>query len=439
MAVFPPGQVPPNFAAEIKRNAEGVGKGRSSVTSMTLPSGVTLLHESKQDAPMESFTVAIRAGDRDGSAGVAGATAGMLVRETGRYSKTELQNLLDEQGFTLDAWTTSDATYVSLQAPAGSSTTAMALLVDVLGNPAFSPTEWDDVRREMLADLEGAMDQPRAVAADLLSKTVFAGTAYGRSMADEAAALEKLSAPDLRKFWARHYKSAAIAIAYTGAVSTRQLQDGLAPLSKLKGAALAQTPVDVAAIEAVVHVPEAMAGKTQNNLYVAWHAPKFDTDDWILWALAEKAFGGDLAGRLWKLRQEEGLAYSVWAFGSADVEQPLAMIYMATAGEQREAALAAIHREVGKLRSGLSQHELDRVKVSYLANLNRLDRTAARRSQRHAEWWVYGFGADRRAQLTAAINGATLDRVNAVIREVLDPDSYVFVEAGAVGEPAQPE
>ena len=64
-------------------------------------------------------------------------------------------------------------------------------------------------------------------------------------------------------------------------------------------------------------------------------------DDWILWQLAQKAIGGDLAGRLWKLRQDEGLAYSVWLFGGDSPRQPITSVYMATAGDKREAALAA--------------------------------------------------------------------------------------------------
>lgn len=440
MAIFPPGEMPKNFAADIRGNAARLGRAEASVTSVSLASGVTLLHENQPGAPLESYTAAIRAGSRDGAvAALAEAVAKMLVRETGRYAKNELQNLLDESGFILDAWTASDATYISLQAPTGNSEAALALLVEVLSNPAFTADEWAATRLEMLADLAGSLDQPRAVAADLLTKTAFAGTPYGRSIADATSALAGMSAQQLRKFWAQHYKAEAIALAYSGAASQALLADGLAPLAKLKGRAATRAAFDVAAIDGVVHVAEAMPGKTQNNLYMAWHAPELGSDEWILWQLAEKAIGGDLAGRLWKLRQDEGLAYSVWAFADARVEQPLTMVYMATAGEQRAAALAAIDREIRALQTGLRQDELERVKVSYLANLNRLDRTVARRSQRHAQWWVEGFDSGRRQHLTEVVNAATLEAVNAVIRSVLDPEHYVFVEAGSVLAPIPAE
>ncbi len=440
MALFPEGQTPADFSATVQANATGISRGTGAVASTNLPSGVTLLHDGKADASMESYTAAIRAGGRDGeSAGVAEAVANMMIRETAQYSKTELQNLLDQHGFTLAATTTSDAAYIRLQAPAGNSDTAMALLVDVLTNPAFSDGEWTSTRAEMVAALESARDQPNAVAADLLRQTAFAGSPYGRSDADELASLSEFSARDLRAFWKQHYTTESMAVSYVGAVSSDQLAGGLEPLSGLKDKAAKREPISVAAIEGEVLAAEEMPGKRQDILYLAWHAPDIGSDDWVYWELAQRAIGGDLAGRLWSLRQDEGLAYSVWMFGAPRTDQPLTMMYMATAGEKRDAGLAALRREVDLLGSGLTQSELDRVKVSYLANLNRNDRTSERRSLTHAQWWIAGFDADRREKLTAIINAATLDEVNRVIGEVVDPDNYIFVEAGAIALNTPPE
>lgn len=435
MALFPPGEIPEDFQTDILANADRLGGSGGSITRSELSSGVTVLHESKPGAPIESFTAAIRAGGRHGnSAGLAEAVALMMVRETGTYTKNELQNYLDQNGFTLEVSTSSDASYITVQAPSGSTGKAMDLLTDVLTNPKFSDKEWVDTQAEMLANLESALDQPRSVVNDLFVKAVYAGTPYGRSGADEYEALQETTAQELKDFHREFYKAESIAIAYTGAASNDQLRGGLEPLAVLSGRAASSTPIEVEPINGITHVAQAMEGKAQTNLYFAWHAPDIGSDDWILWELAQKAIGGDLAGRLWKLRQDEGLAYSVWNFGVANTEQPATRIYMATAGEKREDALAAIHREVDRVQSGLSQDELDRVRVSYLAELNRLDRTAARRSQRHAGWWIRGFDADRREHLSEVIAAATLDEVNRVIRSVLHPDDYIFVEAGVVGD-----
>ncbi len=434
-AVFPPGELPPDFSAQIQANAARLGGDMASMVSKPLPSGATLLYESRPGASMESYTVAVRAGERHGKdAGIAAAVANMLVRETGNFSKTGLQNKLDQDGLTLRASASLDATYVSLQAPSGNSAKAMSMLMEVLTNPAFSASEWADVRAEMQAEFEQSLDQPRAVAGDLLVATVFSGTEYGRSTADKLAALSRLSAGDLRSFWKRHFKAEALAVAYTGASSAAAIEAGLAPLGTLSGKPPAEATIHVADISEMRSASQAMAGKTQTNLFISWHAPDIGSEDWIYYQLAQKAIGGDLAGRLWKLRQQEGLAYAVGMFGLDVSEQPITAMYMATAGEKRDSAIAALHREIGRLQTGLSEDELERVKVSYLAQLNRVDRTAAQRSARHARWWVSGFNANRREKLTEVIGKATLTDVNRVIREVIDPENYVYVEAGVVGD-----
>ena len=96
--------------------------------------------------------------------------------------------------------------------------------------------------------------------------------------------------------------------------------------------------------------------------------------------------------------------------------------------------LDAIDREVRRAASGLTEEELARVKVSYLANLNRLDRTAARRSNRMAQWWSQGLEPERRERLARVVDESSLADVNRVVSEVLDPERYWFAEAGAVPE-----
>ena len=434
MSLFPPGEIPQDFDAQVVANAEALGSAGGAVQATQLASGVTLLHELKPGAAMESYTAAVRAGSRHGDeAGLAEAVANILVRETGKYSKVELQNYLDENGFSLDASTFADASYITLQAPTGNADNAMALLVEVLTNPAFAEDEWASLQSEMIAAIDGGLDRPRDVVNDLTLRTVYAGTSYGRSMTDERAALQKFTAKDLRDFYEDYYKSDGIAVAYTGDASAADLSTGLEQLGRLQGRAKSAKPLGIEEIDGVTHAAHAMEGKQQTSLHIVWQTPDITSDDYILWRLAERAIGGDLAARLWKLRQEEGLAYSVWMYTLPSAEQPIAMVYMATAAEKRDAGIAAIHREVGKLQTGITQAELDRVKVSYLANLNRIDRTSARRTDRHAGWWVAGFDANYRKRLTDVITDSSLDEVNRVVREVLQPEDYVFVEAGAVG------
>lgn len=435
MATFPTGRTPAGFEDSIRGEAGGQAAADGGITSRTLPSGATLLHESRPGATVESFTVAVEAGDRDGSkAGLAEAVAEMMARQTKALGKKELQDFLDRNGFRLSSWTTADGAFFSLQAPPGATAKAAKLLTDVLTAPAFPEDEWESVRAEILARLDAQLDQPPAVARDALETAVFGGTAYGRSIADRRTDVAALTTRDLQSFWKKRYRAGSLAVCYCGDASADQVADALAPLDAIEGQAPSRDAIAGERPDGEVRVARPMEGKTQANLFVAWPVPPVASDDWIRWQLAEKAIGGDLAGRLWKLRQDEGLAYSVWMEGGTRRDHSITYVYMATAAEKREKALAAIHREIRRAVDGLTPEELDRVKVSYLASLNRLDRTAERRSNRMAQWWSLGLAPDRRDRLERVVAGTTREDVNRVVAEVLDPERYHFAEAGTVPE-----
>lgn len=433
MAIFPPDQIPANFESDVKSGARRSVPLAGGVISRTLPSGATLLHEVRPGSATESFTLAVMAGDRDEVvAGTAGAVTRMMTERTKSMTKQELQDLLDRNGFQLSAWSSPDASYYNLAAPAGATEEAAALLLSIVTAPSFAEAEWAPLRTEMRSDVQAAMDQPTTIAIDNLYSTAFSGTGYGSTLHEVRSGLAELRTRDLQSFWKSRYRAGSIAVAYSGGASEETVANALSGLDALKGKAAARESIQSTPRAGEVRKAAPMEGKTQANMNIAWPAPPVASDEAILWKLAERAIGGDLAGRLWKLRQIEGLAYTVWMYGDDLRDQPLTRIFMGTAAEKREKGLAAIHREVNGATSGLTQDELDRVKVSYIANLDRLDRTSTRRSNRLAEWWGLGLPVGQRERMRRVISGATLTDVNRVVKSVLDPANYYFSEAGAV-------
>ncbi|NNE10277.1 MAG: insulinase family protein, partial [Gemmatimonadetes bacterium] len=313
MAIFPPDEIPANFESEVKVAARNNVPPAGGIVSRTLPSGATLLHEARPGSATESFTLAVMAGDRDETVpGTAGAVTRMMTERTKSMTKQELQDLLDRNGFQLSAWNGRDASYFNLAAPAGATEEAAALLLSIVTTPSFAEAEWAPLRVKIRSDVESAMDQPTTIAVDNLYSTAFAGTGYGSTLREVRSGIESLQPGDLEAFWKKRYRAGSIAVAYSGGASENTVANSLRGLAALDGKAPARKVVRSAPRAGEVRVAAPMEGKTQANLNLAWPSPPTATDEAILWKLAERAIGGDLAGRLWKLRQDEGLAYTVW-------------------------------------------------------------------------------------------------------------------------------
>lgn len=438
MALFPKGKIPAGFVNDVKRSASRHGQAPGGgVVSQPLESGATLLYEARPGSLVDSFTVAVKAGARDDGKrpGIANATATMMRRLTSRHSRVQLQEHLDREGITLAGNTTEDGTTFTLAAPSGKTETLAKLVREILSEPHFPENEWDAERRSLIADATSKLDHPREVAERELLAQLYPNTAYGARFEDYRKSLEGITPGGLIAFHRAFYRPERIAIAYVGRASRSSVAAALA--GRLGAMRPSPKPNDETFKpifpEGVQHTAVPMRRKQQVNLYWSWPGPSLDSDDWILWLLAQRAFGEDESSRLWQLRQKEGLAYEVWCDNFEFKDRPLAVVYMAFAKEKRPRAVSALEREVKKvLREGISAEELERVKVSFITSLERSDQTAMQRSDRIANWWVTGFSSDRRALLIRVASSATVGSVNRVIRQTLSAERFVKVEAGAV-------
>lgn len=437
MALFPVGTAPPRFKEDIQAAARAAsGMPGGSLTEVRLPSGATLLFDARPGAPVESFSAAVSAGARhDGTRpGTAEAVVAMVKRLTSKRSRNALQEYLDREGITLSGDARKDGTVVTLTAPAGKTAVVGALLRELLSEPSFAEEEWAVVRRNLVANVQAGLDQPQSVAINALGALVYPGTPYGTTFAAYQKSFEAMGVTDLSEFHRRNYRAERIAVAYSGPASRATVEAALqgsmgavAPIPPLP------EPVFAAAVPAeVARASAPMPGKKQRNLYWAWAGVEVGSDDWILWTLASRAWGGDLAARLWPLRQKEGLAYSVGTFDFAYRDRPLTGVYMSMENEKYPLASAALEREMVRLAEGLTAAELERVKASYLANLERQDAATEQRCRRHASWRLAGFGADYRARLHRVVGSATLEDVNRVVRATVSKDRFYKAEAGAV-------
>lgn len=156
-------------------------------------------------------------------------------------------------------------------------------------------------------------------------------------------------------------------------------------------------------------------------------------DDYPALRIVNYLLGDGAGSRLWdRVREREGLAYSVSSSLSAD-EYPSALMSFAASCNPRniDRLEAAIQDELQRLlRDGITQEELDLARTSQAQSL----RTAAANDNTIAQVLHAAAGEGRTlaysVDLLAKIDALTLEQVNAAIRKHLDPKKLVIVTAG---------
>ena len=137
-----------------------------AIQKATLSNGVPLWVIEQHRVPLAQVNVILRGGsslDRTGRYGMASLVAAMLDEGAGSRSALELADAVDFLGADLGTSSTFDYSAVRLSTPVKNLQPAVALLADVVLRPTFPANELDRLKKERLAALVQAQDNPAQI------------------------------------------------------------------------------------------------------------------------------------------------------------------------------------------------------------------------------------------------------------------------------------
>ena len=397
----------------------------------TLPSGVRVVTERMPGSRSVAVGAYVGVGGRDEDPDLAGAShflEHLLFKGTPTRSARELAEAIDATGGEMNAYTSREHTSFYARVPAGHGTMAVETLAEVLSNPALRQDEVEAEREVILEELAAAEDNPEDVAHTRLAEALFPDHPLGREVLGTEGSIEAMSRDEIATFHERWYRPRNLVIAAAGAVDHNEVrgvldgftgtgQGGEAPTRK------APTP-DVVGRVVVRHPVE------QAHLALGWRClDQDDPDRWAL-ALANYVLGGGTASRLFQqIREERGLAYTVFSSVALNVDSGALTVYAATSPAKVAEVLAIVDGIVGDLvDSGITEAERE-LALGFLEGSLELaqEDSGARMARigRHEQSRGEVLTIDEQL---ARLRAATTDDVARVLRRVLDaPRSTVAV------------
>lgn len=326
-----------------------------------LPNGIRVVTETMPEARSVTTGFWVAVGGRDEPAELAGAShflEHLVFKGTETRTAREIAESVDALGGEMNAFTSREHTAYYTRLPAHDLEFGLGLLGEVLSEPALRPHEVDAERDVILEELAMSEDTPDDKVHSLLAAAVFPDHPLGREVLGDEATVEALSPDDISSFFKEHYRPANVVIAAAGRLDH---DDVLAHVS----AFLADVEPGTAPVrEAPARGPEPLAVEhrptEQAHLTLGWPAiPQTDPDRFPL-AVANQALGGGLSSRLFQeIREDRGLAYSVYSAASLYTDSGLFMIYAGTSPQKIDEVLDLIEAEVRKiLDAGITAREL---------------------------------------------------------------------------------
>ncbi|HYI49068.1 MAG TPA: pitrilysin family protein [Allosphingosinicella sp.] len=386
----------------------------------TLESGLKVASRTMPGVETVAVGLYAEAGSRHEPArvnGIAHLFEHMVFKGAGGRSAREISEAIEDVGGDLNACTERDGTSFTASLLAEHLPLGLELLSDMVLRPHFAI---DDLAREkevVLQELAEARDTPGDIIFDDLWMAAFPDQPLGRSILGDEASIGWIALEDLHGWRSDLYRAGGLALIAAGKVD----HDELVRLAETRFAGLAEgaiAPAESARFHGGVRAREPKAD--QAHFAAAFPAPAIHDPDFYAARLFSDIVGGGTSSRLFQaVREERGLAYSIWSALQPYRDTGLFYFYAATARREAAAASALIAHVVADAAQTATERELDRAKAQAKTGLlMSLESSWGQANYLARRLAVLGRLAEP-AELVAEIDAVTLGEVRAAGAKML--------------------
>jgi predicted Zn-dependent peptidase len=331
------------------------------IETSVLPCGIRLVTETMADVRSVALAYWVGTGSRDEPGNIAGAShflEHLLFKGTEQHSAEAIAEALDEVGGDCNAFTTKEYTTFYVRLLSEHLGLGLDILSEIMWAPALRPGDVDAERTVILDEIMMHADEPADLASERWQAALFPDHPLGRDTLGTAGSVRSLSREEIQSFFAQHYRPSNIVVSAAGdctheAVAAHLertfagVAGGAAPTRDAPGP-------DAVALE-VLRRPTEQA----HLVYGARSVSRFDERRWAM-AVLNHVLGGGLSSRLFqKVREQRGLAYSIWSERAAYQDVGSLAVVVGTAPEHVDEVLRIINGELELLATeGVSDREL---------------------------------------------------------------------------------
>lgn len=356
----------------------------------------------------------------------------MVFKGTAARSAREIALSLERRGGDLDAYTTREHTGYQARVLDQDAPLALDVLADLVLEPALREEDLVLEREVVLEEIAGVQDTPDDLVFELHAAELWGDHPYGHSILGTPETVGALAAGDLRRLRETRYTRPNLIVAAVGSVEHDEFAGqvaarfGRAPAGERLGPVPDPGPVRTG----VRDVDRPLA-----QTHLLFGARTFGHADPRRYAmvLLSTAFGGGMSSRLFqRVREELGLAYTVFAYQSFYRRAGSCGVYVGTRPEFAERVTQLIGDEMRSLaRDGLTQEELEDAKGQMKGQLVLSMESPSTRLARLAGAALMEEPVETVDGLLARVDAVTMGDVAALAAEYFEPDRQVVVRLGA--------
>jgi zinc protease len=386
----------------------------------------------------------VRFGDEKslfGKSTTADMTAEMLMRGTKTKTRQQIQDATDHLKAQIRVNGSGDSVSANIRTLDANLADSLRLTREILREPSFPETEFEQLRQQQVADSESGKTEPTTLVPRDLRRVLNArypsgDVRYVSTLDEEIADLKKATLDETRQFYAQFYGAGEGEIVISGQFDPAVVQKLVSELfgdwkSAKPYQRITNTYAKVAQVNHKLETPD-----KQNALFLVGMPLKMNDEDpdYAATTIAGMVFGGTPNSRLFKrIRIKDGLSYGAGASFSMPTKDDMGMLtgYAIAAPQNMPKVEADFNEELAlALKDGFTADEVKDAKKTWLdqRSVGRTEEGSVANQLASRERWNRTLLWD--AKVEAAVAALTPEQVNAAFKRHVDPAAISIVKGG---------
>jgi len=399
------------------------GSALEGICRTTLDSGLRVVTEALPGLRSVTIGAWVGSGARDEDDEHAGAShflEHLLFKGSSRRTARDIAEAIESVGGEMNAFTLHEQTVFSVRVPDTELDLALDIINDVVWRPAFRPDEVESERHVILEEIGMRDDTPDDLVHDLSAGTIFPDHPLGREVLGGEASIATMRRDAIADYHAAHYRPSNVVLSAAGNLVHDDLLRRVVPhLPATGGDRPTRLHPDLGAPRALT--VESRATEQAHIVVGMRSLSQLDPDRYAL-AVLNQTLGGGMSSRLFQeIREQRGLAYSVFSYRSAYDETGVLAIYAGTSPERVHEALDLIDAELQRLvdETGLPESDLAAAKGHLEGALTMSLETSSSRMRRIGGSELIEGEVPSIDEVVARIEAVTADDVARVVQRVV--------------------
>lgn len=375
-----------------------------------------------------------------GKSAVGSFTAAMLNKGTKTKTREQIAETWDRLKATVNISGGATGVNINIETVRSSLSEVLSLISEILRQPNFPVTEFEQLKNARLAAIENARREPQALASNSYARHFNrypkGDIRYASTFEEQITDIQALKLEQLSEYYREFYGASFAELALVGDFDAAEIKQ---LLNRLFGdwqtpKPYLRVPRPYAATEPRVLKLET-PDKANAFLLAGMNIPIQDTAaDYPAFALGNYILGGTPQSRLFiRLRQKDGLSYGAGSSLQDNAYEPNSslLMYAITAPENMQQAQTALREELQRLlKEGITSEELKDAKTSYLQSRSLERAQDLSLVSELTEQLLLKRNMRFDAEFDAKLANLSSVDVEAALRKYLDLEKLVFVMAG---------